>query len=1453
MKKKILAMIAAAALFVGMLPSSVLADVEEPTGEEATVEAFMETTEAGEDSGEDSAVLDNADAAVEEAGEYVEPSGEEEPSYEDAEVEVEADAAEQETAEEDVGEEAEEDYGIMPLMDGTGSTFPVNTIYHLSVVWTTYSGDETVYSWTRDNHVTSENNSDQSTIDALPSGSYRVRISFEDLKSDQDLQAGQSYVLALDWPTGEGVTVTPGGTSGTITSGGTDIATWSLDPETGKITIEILALPGDDNACYIEFTATVEKANDDEPDGDNWEATGDVQKDGVIDELVDDKITYTITAVVPRYSLNGGKAYVWSIDDHMTDDSAYGGDYNNDMSDVEIVMTSTQYPNGIIIPSIENATEEDEYAYYVKVDSDKEDEIIFLNRCTCDEDNCADWSEGCGNLYDDTGFCSCWLSIYNATFTITYSVDISEIIQGMEDHANTSAATTIRNSAYLYNGGDSPVDNDSDTEYVYHPFTKSETTNPDKNTEDKGVGSYKIEIYERDVDYSWADDIEVTDVMDNLALVEDSLTVTVGDTVLTLIDEEEAAGLDKDENHDKYYSYTYTDITEDGEVTGGTLVIKVWYPTNQNITIEYQASVLSYNTSSTGDYSNSVTIDEIGYTLNGSYQEGSSGEGGSGLTCSMTLTKVDADDNDVVLPGAVFEIYRHVEDGEDLLLDTLTTGEDGTFTFASNDDKGYWMDRDVLYYVKEIEAPEGYVLVDNLYGFVFLRNGYEGTYPDGLDPQNVIMGEPDGDQIHIEIMRENTPTSVSIFKYATGEDESKNPLKGAEFVLSKTDSTDEGNESTVYASFTGENGSYVFSEWVDSEEDATTLTTGEDGYIYITYLPIGTYDLTEIKAPYGYVTLEDPIEVVVSENNDSENPAFVEVENKEPEPQITKEIAEDDYERKDQDIEHDDSNGHFEENVDGDGWGTWDDADNNQEVTYHLKLTDIKDAVNLTVHDYLEDGLDFEPETVGIELYDGDTEKALIEGADYSMTQGACSDPDCAMDGCTFEVKFADSVFTDISSDAYLMITYKALTDTQEEDYDDYMDEILNHSYMTYGVNVLRRSDIVTTATDLFGFGVYKYAGEDDEEIALAGAEFVLERNGVYATFATETDADTGETFYMISGWVQGINSAGTLISDSDGMIRIEGLDDDTYTITETKAPVGYEIVDEAITVVIDEDGNVTVSGDTGSKEAVIGHVVNIENTPTEDIIPETVDVDGSKTWDDSNNEDGLRPESITIRLYADGEEINSVIVTSEDDWKWEFTDLDKYNEEGAEIAYTITEDEVNSYTSEVNGYDVTNTYTPEKPTPETIDVSGSKTWNDDNDKYGKRPESITIHLTANGEEIETVTVTEANDWKWSFADLDKYDSDGKTIVYTITEDTVEGYETSVNGYDVTNTYKLIEEKPGSSNPKSSNPESGNPSSTTGGKTDDPNHIWLWLTLLIAACALATGGVTVRTRRVRRR
>ena len=191
--------------------------------------------------------------------------------------------------------------------------------------------------------------------------------------------------------------------------------------------------------------------------------------------------------------------------------------------------------------------------------------------------------------------------------------------------------------------------------------------------------------------------------------------------------------------------------------------------------------------------------------------------------------------------------------------------------------------------------------------------------------------------------------------------------------------------------------------------------------------------------------------------------------------------------------------------------------------------------------------------------------------------------------------------------------------------------------------------------------------------------------------------------------------------------------------------------------------------------------------TVTNSYTPETTSVKGVKIWDDGENQDGIRPPSITVNLIANGTKIKSLEVTAANDWKFSFTDLPKYAD-GSEITYEVTEDAVSEYTTAVtgdaeNGYTFTNSHTPE-----TINIEGTKTWNDANDQDGKRPGKITVNLLADGDIYATKEVTEADGWKYNFTDLPKY-KNGNKITYTITEDTVEDYQTLVNGYDITNSY----------------------------------------------------------------
>ena len=97
--------------------------------------------------------------------------------------------------------------------------------------------------------------------------------------------------------------------------------------------------------------------------------------------------------------------------------------------------------------------------------------------------------------------------------------------------------------------------------------------------------------------------------------------------------------------------------------------------------------------------------------------------------------------------------------------------------------------------------------------------------------------------------------------------------------------------------------------------------------------------------------------------------------------------------------------------------------------------------------------------------------------------------------------------------------------------------------------------------------------------------------------------------------------------------------------------------------------------------------------------------VSGHKIWNDNDNEKGARPEYIIIRLLANGEEITQKPVFAEDDWSWSFGSLPKYAGDN-EIEYTIKEDALEHYESEINGYDVTNTYIPTRYSI-TYDLNG--------------------------------------------------------------------------------------------------------------------------------------------------
>ena len=204
---------------------------------------------------------------------------------------------------------------------------------------------------------------------------------------------------------------------------------------------------------------------------------------------------------------------------------------------------------------------------------------------------------------------------------------------------------------------------------------------------------------------------------------------------------------------------------------------------------------------------------------------------------------------------------------------------------------------------------------------------------------------------------------------------------------------------------------------------------------------------------------------------------------------------------------------------------------------------------------------------------------------------------------------------------------------------------------------------------------------------------------------------------------------------------------------------------------------NYTVTEDAvdGYETTINGY--NILNTH----IPETISINGTKHWDDANNQDGKRPEKIIVNLLANGEKVDTQVVTADNDWKYSFKDLPVYKD-GQKLTYTVSEETVKDYTTEYDGTNIINSYTPGKTSASVV-----KVWNDANNQDGKRPESITVSLLADGRDTGiTVTLNAENNWTQTVTDLDEK-ANGKVIEYTWAEENVpEGYELTGNTADGT-------------------------------------------------------------------
>ncbi len=176
----------------------------------------------------------------------------------------------------------------------------------------------------------------------------------------------------------------------------------------------------------------------------------------------------------------------------------------------------------------------------------------------------------------------------------------------------------------------------------------------------------------------------------------------------------------------------------------------------------------------------------------------------------------------------------------------------------------------------------------------------------------------------------------------------------------------------------------------------------------------------------------------------------------------------------------------------------------------------------------------------------------------------------------------------------------------------------------------------------------------------------------------------------------------------------------------------------------------------------------------------ETITV--NKNWIDNSNAYGTRPNNIKIQVKQNGTDYQEVTLDGNGD-NWSKTlEVPKYDADGVKYTYTISEPSVTNYATSCSDLTCTNTLTGN----ETITIN--KSWIDNSNAYGTRPENVVLHLKQNNNNYQDVTINgSSNTWSKT-VDVPKYDNNGVKYSYSVSETAINGYSTSCNELTCTNT-----------------------------------------------------------------
>lgn len=262
-------------------------------------------------------------------------------------------------------------------------------------------------------------------------------------------------------------------------------------------------------------------------------------------------------------------------------------------------------------------------------------------------------------------------------------------------------------------------------------------------------------------------------------------------------------------------------------------------------------------------------------------------------------------------------------------------------------------------------------------------------------------------------------------------------------------------------------------------------------------------------------------------------------------------------------------------------------ADIGQTLEFKTTITAQAGAQNYVLHDKMDAGLTFTG-TVSVSLKKNDTkpEQILENNKDYVLKTSDLGEI------CTFHIEFTKDLCDSLSAGDQIIVSYSAILNENA---------VVgnagnkNDTWLKYGNGTDTAHSSTTTKT--YEIPVFKYTGNNKP---LAGAKFTLSKNsnGSDPIELIKVNDETKDLTYRVAK--TGEKPAATEITTpSKGEFVIQGLDADTYYLTEIEAPKGYNKLAAPIEVVIDGEGNVKLN-----KTEVVA-TVKVENK-TGTLLPST-------------------------------------------------------------------------------------------------------------------------------------------------------------------------------------------------------------------------------------------------------